>query len=87
MLRKITTALPCLRCPRAFCTATAAGEAAGEHAPGRDASEPLQMQILQAGLQFLRGDIETLRNNIARRGATADVDKLVSFQVNCYVIN
>lgn len=78
MLRKVT-ALPC--CPRrlrAFCTVTAAGEAAGGHVPGLDTSDPLQRQILQAGLQFLRGDIEALRHNIARRGATADVDKLVS---------
>ena len=79
MVLRCSVALPCLRYLRAFCTVTAAGAAVDEHDPGRNTREHLQKQILQAGLQFLRSDVEKLRHNVARRGATADVDKLVSY--------
>ena len=76
---------------RRLCSA-ATGASHPEEGPEEEISEHLQRQILQAGLHFLRGDVDKLRANVINRGATADVDKLVRYIISrlpycdCYSI-
>ena len=46
-----------------------------------EASDHVQRQILQAGLHYLKGDTEKLKENVTHRAGTADVDKLVNLQL------
>lgn len=42
-----------------------------------DTSAHIRKQLLQAGLHYLRTDIERLKENVANRAAEANVDELV----------
>ena len=42
-----------------------------------DASEHIKKQLLQAGLHYLKTDIERLKENVVNRAAEANVDELV----------
>lgn len=58
-----------------------------EHAQelNEELSEHIDQQILRAGLHYLRGDIEALRENAVNRGSDTDIDKLVcTSDVNNY---
>lgn len=62
---------PCI-CIRGLCAAVTT-----EKGEGARISERIQHQMLLAGLFFLKGDVRSLRENVARRAAAVDIDKLV----------
>lgn len=70
---------PSCFCPyisiRGLCTAVATED--GGRDEGAYVSERIQHQTLLAGLSFLKGDAHSLRENVSRRAAAANIDKLV----------
>ena len=56
---------------RGFCSTGHAQESSGE------VDEHINEQILQAGLHYLRGDSQALRENASNRGSDANIDRLV----------
>ena len=78
---------PCI-CIRGLCTAATTGKGEnGGREEGARISERIQHQMLLAGLNFLKGDVHSLRENLARRAAAVDIEKLVRRNPCMHVAN